>query len=505
MEKKPIYYILGVEGHFYTAEALAREFRLPVVGIVMNKAIEERLTPERRAIFSRLHSIPAFLREAMTRIEKLSNTELDAEQEALERKYGMRETTRYMYFDRSLSYDIDFQTARRLQLAYLRFIDSILSQDRPCFVLDGVATYFQHTMRQACRSLGIPYLHSMDARNGRIAFFTPDGQQIGMESTYEALRSGRIGPENSEAFIDADRWYEGFLKRPSRPDYADRCSRQRIDPASVMRKILGEFRHGRWRFSWRDQKPQLAIDYRGHPLANIGRGIAGRARWMYQSRAGLFDKSPDLSAKFIYLPLHFAPEISDIVFGSEYDHHQGFVTQLAKHIPYDCQLYVKEHTSMLGRRATDFYADLRKLYNVRLISPFVDTFTLIRHCRAVVTVTGTAGWEAYLLGKPCIVLGDVFYNFLPGVLHVRLDRDFNEAVRRYLESFSFDPEERRCAIRAWFATSYSAKKGDIGHDTPPDQALENARQFALAFRKFLAAWRHEVDGEFSQELIAEVA
>jgi hypothetical protein len=230
-------------------------------------------------------------------------------------------------------------------------------------------------------------------------------------------------------------------------------------------------------------------------------GLRSRCRRTVQDFMKTMDAAPDMDAPFFYLPLHYAPEVSDMYFGAAYDHHAGFVTQLARHIPADMMLYVKEHTSMPGHRPTNFYTELNALYNVRIIVPSVDTFALARKARAVVAVTGTAGWESYLLGKPVIALGDVFYNCLPGVYHAPIDEKFGAGLQKFLSEFRSDGATRRNAYRAFYCTCSVGTKGDIGHNITEDQAVDNARLYAKGLRECIEKWGHTMQGKFSADMV----
>jgi hypothetical protein len=98
--------------------------------------------------------------------------------------------------------------------------------------------------------------------------------------------------------------------------------------------------------------------------------------------------------------------------------------KLARHISYslpiDRWLYIKEHPSMLsGIRPLGFYRELQALPRVRLISQRVSSYELIPKAEAVLTVTGTAGWEALMHRKSVVLFGHAFYEeFQEGVTKV---------------------------------------------------------------------------------------
>ena len=67
---------------------------------------------------------------------------------------------------------------------------------------------------------------------------------------------------------------------------------------------------------------------------------------------------------------------------------------------------------MLGMRPKGFYNKIRNMPDVHLITPFADSFSLIKNSKLTAVITGTAGWEAILLSKPALVMGHAQYNAL---------------------------------------------------------------------------------------------
>ncbi len=127
-------------------------------------------------------------------------------------------------------------------------------------------------------------------------------------------------------------------------------------------------------------------------------------------------KKPDYSKKFVYFPLHYQPEASTIVCAQKYEKQLYYIDSLAKSLPADTLLYVKEHYALLGHRDPAFYAQLQSYPNVRLIDPLVSSHELMKNSVAVTTLTGTAGWEAMLLGIPVILGGNIYFDNAPGIM-----------------------------------------------------------------------------------------
>ena len=119
----------------------------------------------------------------------------------------------------------------------------------------------------------------------------------------------------------------------------------------------------------------------------------------------------------MFFPLHFEPELS-ILLLAPYDTDQiNIVKRLARSLPVGMYVYVKEHPQMAPFRPRSFYKEIKKIPNLRLLRPEITGFDVISHANLVAIITGAAGWEASLLGKPVITFGEVFYNALPSVAH----------------------------------------------------------------------------------------
>lgn len=129
--------------------------------------------------------------------------------------------------------------------------------------------------------------------------------------------------------------------------------------------------------------------------------------------------------KYVYYPMHYIPESSTYVKAPMYMNEMSLIEAISKSLPIDWKLYVKEHQSMIGQRSLDFYKQVKKLHNVKIvkINFYKDPKPWIEKSECVVTITGTAGFEAAMLNKPAIVFGNVFYNVIPGI---KIANSFND-------------------------------------------------------------------------------
>ncbi len=101
---------------------------------------------------------------------------------------------------------------------------------------------------------------------------------------------------------------------------------------------------------------------------------------------------------FVYFPLHYEPEASLLVSAPEHTDQIAVIEASARALPSGWQLAVKEHRPMLGRRPAGYYERLSRIPGVVLVTPFEDGLVTMRAAQATITITGTAGFEAVLLG-----------------------------------------------------------------------------------------------------------
>ena len=171
--------------------------------------------------------------------------------------------------------------------------------------------------------------------------------------------------------------------------------------------------------------------------------IFDRVRRKLRNVVGIDDlyDAYDASKPFVFFPLHLEPELA-ILLLAPFDTDQiSIVKRLAQSLPVGMYVYVKEHPQMTPLRPRSFYKELKKIPNVRLLRPEISSFTIIPACSLVAIITGSAGWEASLLGKPVITFGDVFYNALSSVTRSRSPEELPTLVKQQLERGRTDDHE----------------------------------------------------------------
>ncbi|MFH1325858.1 MAG: hypothetical protein ABIH48_00105 [Candidatus Falkowbacteria bacterium] len=149
----------------------------------------------------------------------------------------------------------------------------------------------------------------------------------------------------------------------------------------------------------------------------------------------------NLTEDFAFFPLQFEPEMSEMLFAPFYNDPLWLIKQTARSLPLHYKLYVKEHPSMFGYRPRRFYKTLKKIPNVKLISPSIESFGLTKNAKIIITTTGTVGWEGLMFKKPVITFGDASYNKLSMVKRCKAIENLPYLIKEQLENFNYNGKE----------------------------------------------------------------
>ena len=160
----------------------------------------------------------------------------------------------------------------------------------------------------------------------------------------------------------------------------------------------------------------------------------------------------DFAMRYIYVPLHFQPEMTTSPLGGV------FVNQLlmVKIISWCAKdrgilLYVKEHPAQEFNyyKREKLYDDLLSLPNVRLIKKKTSSYKLQEHCVAVATVTGTVVMESLFKGKPALVFGHEMNSIAPNAYRVSDIHSCETALSDIVnKKFPISKEKREAFLKA---------------------------------------------------------
>lgn len=183
----------------------------------------------------------------------------------------------------------------------------------------------------------------------------------------------------------------------------------------------------------------------------------------------LCSKNPALDQKFIYFPLHYQPERSTSPDAGIFADQHLIAKTLDRAIPSDWKIYIKEHPSQFatynegekGREVAD-YREMARLKSVVFVPTDFPSEKLINNAEAVVTCTGTAGWEAVLRGIPVLIFAAIWYDLCRGVFRVRSVSEVKNAIRLISQGEKPDGIQAKLLIDAVNQVSCPLWKTDSG-------------------------------------------
>ena len=195
----------------------------------------------------------------------------------------------------------------------------------------------------------------------------------------------------------------------------------------------------------------------------------------YDSRT----EKPDFIEPYIYLPLHYQPEMTSSPAGDIFVDQFLCVETLVKNTPDNWKIYVKEHPLQFQAhsegqtgRIKEFYDDLLQIPNIRLMPLQADSFNLISNAKAVATITGTVGWEAMVRRKPVLLFGLSWYEKYPGALKIA-DEESAGKIYDFIENFLFDENK----LLAYLAALEKNSKRDYCLTKPKETVNQSEEEY----------------------------
>jgi hypothetical protein len=385
----------------------------------------------------------------------------------------------------------DYHERVRLFIFQLSYWQTILDDLQPEVVIFSVIPHmvFDYILYQLCKQRGI---HTVMFESTPMQGLTFVMESFDETSQTEKLYKQLIEelPEDIEE-VPLQRETLSYLKAimgdyEEIPDYMRRGYKDELPSIgecsgeSFLQKIFNFDRYSRY-FSKQKQiiinrfKPPLNyLKQKGKKLENSR--MSRREYALFRIRAARkmrrleryyhqLARNVDFGIPYIYVALGFQPERTTSPMGSIFVNQYLMIDLLAKSLPDDWFLYVKEHPTQFTKsqffraqsgRTKELYDDILALPNVSLVPMDTDSFALIDHAKAVATVTGTVGWEAILRGKPALIFGYPWYRGCEGTFQIQTYHNCINVIERIREGYEIDPFKLRLFIYALEQTGINA-------------------------------------------------
>ncbi len=366
----------------------------------------------------------------------------------IEKEYGIPNLWPHLYVDRvimngqlvreypfnhpSLSYEDILLRVQVTAKAIIAFLD----KEKPdALVISVIGSVGSSLLYFIAKKRGIQCITLELARIGNKMVFSEDYKNFTWVKKYfEEISTGRVSPE-AEA---AKEYVVQFRDRPmpyrkeAAPTFNNQALRKAniefLKPEKLIKSIVW---HSKTLLS------DLRKDDRDYTDVLIWWLMWDKLKRKTRGLIGYSDLYSDIQANenYAYFPLHYDPEMSTLLYAPYYTDQAQVVKAVARALPIDMFLYVKEHPGMVGYRTRDFYKEILKVPNIKLIRPDLNGSELLKNTKITLTITGSGGWESILLKKPVITFGDVFYNDVPGVKRCRGYEELPYLIKEQLQDW----------------------------------------------------------------------
>ena len=345
------------------------------------------------------------------------------------------------YHDRKYYEDIDYNKILLFAQLYYQYVENIFETQKPDIILDTDVDFFgRSVLLEVSHKYGIPYISVDHARLD--GFVIPTATLVKKQDQYIKSLFNKYA-QNDKILADGD--VEEIYNHAK----------------EIVGDIPGVFKemHSKHEFSIKKMFRQVVImtlvslryiSFKKIKL-NVFQGISSPIcsnvfkswismymyfiRRLYLNYSNTFDRIDLKKINFLYVPLHVIPESSTTILSPYYINETFIIESLSKSVRPDQYIVVKEHWSMIGYRPLSYYKKIKRLPNVILIDPASPLLPrdYIINSDLVVTISGSAAFEASMLGINSLVFSDVVYGLLSSCRKVHVNSDLKDIVSTHVK------------------------------------------------------------------------
>jgi len=315
-----------------------------------------------------------------------------------------------------------------------KIFEKIIDEVKPGYLIIGVTDLHKNQLfKEICRVKGTQILMLYHSRFATRSIISND---------YDTFNQSDIS-KNSQTSQNLP--YENYLKKNDPRKATDKKfvnREQKLGIVNLMKKnfeFLFKICNSKYRNyyeNWGRTRIRFLFS-KEFPLPHL---IKRWYRRLYLDKKSI--KEINFNQPFIYYPLQHEPERTLLLDAPFFTNQIEVITNLAKSLPVDFKLYVKEHYSMKNEawREREYYKKIKDLPNVELIHPTVHSKLLLSNCSLVATITGTSALEAGFYKKPSIIFADTSFSYLPFITKVKNIEELPDIIHHLLKE-KFDYSE----------------------------------------------------------------
>ena len=144
----------------------------------------------------------------------------------------------------------------------------------------------------------------------------------------------------------------------------------------------------------------------------------------------------DKVGKFIFFPLQHFPESQLGLLNPVHDHILNTIKILARHLPSEVTLVVKDHPWSFGKRSKSFLSEIKNTINVKFLKPNTPNNLIYEKMDYLISLGGTVIFEAALYNKPAISIGNLeMMSELPNLFRIKNLEDIKDVLKEIDKNF----------------------------------------------------------------------
>lgn len=361
-----------------------------------------------------------------------------------EKKYGIdlwhiiyMEKTFYQKYNKY--YKFSYEEILSIIEDECKFFEKVLDESKPDYFLSNIITQQQsYLLSLMCKAKNIPVLAEGIVRFGD-RFRITKGMQFDIHEDVDLMK--KKFPKKSESEILE--FLKTYRPRNASLDLSKRGSTKLLKNSSNTNYKAAKLDKIKAIMNFIFLKRYHHYDYTSYGRTKFNVLVKGntklnklvkKKREKFINR--FFEKDMEDKQPFVYFPLHVEPEISLLMGAPYYTDQLSVITNIAKSIPINYKLLVKEHPGQEEHvwRKEEFYKEILDLPNVFLIHPSITSDEIISKSSLVFSIRGTTSLEAIFHKKPSIAfLPETGYTTIPSIKIVNNFSEIPEAIKQSLK------------------------------------------------------------------------
>lgn len=287
-----------------------------------------------------------------------------------------------------------------------KLFDHILDKLKPdFFITKETALHHQHLFYEMCRKQGVKVLMLNQSKFGYKCLISEELHKLDNSENLNDIES------DDKTFEQLQEYLKSFNMQKQLIDHKNKFLSSKKEKLKAAFQLL---------FISNNSNLKNNFAYKGRTKSRvlyneILYSVKAKQNHKFLNSNSQYEISE--SIQFIYFPLHQDPERVLLIGSPFYTNQLETIRNVAKSLPIDCKLLVKEHPtqSIRGWHEINFYKSIIQIPNVTLLHYSVSNEELLQKCSLVITVNGTTGLEASFYAKSSIIFSNLGYSVLPSV------------------------------------------------------------------------------------------